>query len=520
MRGKNFENIISPIIIFISITLLTYLGIYGTPFFRDFVIIFDGGYRIFQGIHPFVDFSLFPIPIPFYLQAFFNFIFGPNLIAMGAYSIFLSSILSIIFYFFSKRHFSVSLSIILSILFHYSFIGVYSFPWYNQVAFFFFLLNFFYIYHSTIKEIKLEKIFLFSSIFTLFTLFSKMDLGLIHLSLVFLYLILFYYKDRKKIFFKFVLPTGGIFILITFFINIISVKGFGFSKNLIFSRFTQIINFITLDNLVYSFSLYFLIALCYLVFSNIQQIRKLSVNSIKILTLIFILNIFILFSLILAGLPIQTKLLALPLTFLLSYVFIKNSYVKEGVRINKKIAKSFFIIIILFLLISQFSLISNSQSEFFKSPSKQLHYVFSKNIGYEREDFGCYKGILHEPEAYQDLLKIREQIISHGKDFIVLGEYTFLYCDYNINPPSNFPLWFHEGVTFDMDNFENIKNQIIEEKPNLIIEQIIMSKIRREDFGKYLIEKGYKKIGTFEAELSPINLYEIENNLNISLSSL
>ena len=90
MKRSLLGDLIPSIIIFISISILVFLGIYGTPFFRDFAIIFDGGYRIFIGMLPFRDFALFPIPVTFYLQAFFNKIFGPNLIAMGFYSIALS----------------------------------------------------------------------------------------------------------------------------------------------------------------------------------------------------------------------------------------------------------------------------------------------------------------------------------------------------------------------------------------------------------------------------------------------
>ena len=510
MGKENILDIISSIIIFVVISLLTFLGVYGNSFFRDFSIIFDGGYRIFIGMKPFIDFSLFPVPIPFYLQAFFNNLFGPNLIAMGFHSIFLSATLSIIFYFICKKHFSRLVSILMAIAFYYSFIGILILPWYNQIAFFFFILNFFLIYFSTMNKdlISSRNLFLVSSILTLLTVFSKMEVGMLQFILLGLYFLIFYYNKRKDLFKFFVVPYLAGFIILTGIIKAISIKGYGFSSSLILNRLSGLFSIITLDLLIYSFVFYILIFVVAFSLGNINKIKQLNPRSQKVLGLIFLLNLFSLGILLLTGLPIQNRIFALPLNLFLIYLFFKRAYLIDKVQIKKKTIKSLLVVFIFLILISQFVSIANYQLVFFNSPTKQFHAIFSDKTSTERETFGCFKGALFEQEHFQDLQIIREYIVKNDYDFVVTGEYSFLYCDYRINPPKKLPLWLHQDTTFDLDDFENIKSYFNETKPNLVIEQIVGSKTTRQEFRDYLIEIGYKESDQLDSELSDIYIYE------------
>lgn len=248
---NSLKDIIASGIIISVISIMTFLGIYGNPFYRDFTVIFDGGYRIFTGLHPFVDFALFPIPVPFYMQAVFNSIFGPNLIALGFHSIVLSSILSIIFYFMIKRDFNRLVSVIFSIAFFYSFIGIIAFPWYNQIAYFFFLLNFFLIYFKIGDLTKKNKLFIFSAILTLLTLFSKTEIGFMHFILVSAYFLIFYKQEMKRIAYYFFLPTIFLFVLIRKIIGVLSQKSFELTSGILMNKLGSLFSVYTIDFLIF-----------------------------------------------------------------------------------------------------------------------------------------------------------------------------------------------------------------------------------------------------------------------------
>jgi hypothetical protein len=513
MNNKNIPDLISSIIIFVIVSILTFLGIYGNAFFRDFPILFDGAYRIFIGMRPFVDFSLFPIPVPFYLQAFFHKIFSPGLISMGAFSIFLSATLSIIFYFICKKHFSRFISIIFAALFHYSFIGILAYPWYNQIAYFFFTLNFFllYFYMDNPKILSFRDLLLISTILTLLTAFSKMEIGLFHFVLLILYFIVFYYKKRKELFKFYIAPFTIIFIIITKIISSISIEGYGFSELLIKERLGLLVSSLTLDVLVYSFAFYILLAIIFFSLNNLNTIEKLRPKSKKLLGLIFLIVLFSTGILVLTGLPIQNRIFAIPLTAVLIYIFFKRTYDIDNIQLKKSTMKGLLIFTIFLIIISQFASIGNYQLVLFNSPTKQIHAIFSEKTGYERETFGCYKGALFEREDFEDLQILREYVENHKGDFIITGEYVFLYCDYQTKPPEKLPLWFHEGTTFNHEEFENIKSYINQEKPSLIVEQLIAPKDFRSEFREYLVEIGYNQSIKLTSEISDLYVFELSD---------
>ena len=506
---NSLKDIIASGIIVTVISIMTFLGIYGNSFFRDFTVIFDGGYRIFTGIHPFVDFALFPIPVPFYMQAVFNSIFGPNLIAMGFHSIVLSSILSIIFYLMIKRDFNRFVSVIFSIAFFYSFIGIIAFPWYNQIAYFFFLLNFFLIYFKIGNITKKNKLFIFSAILTLLTLFSKTEVGFMHFILVSAYFLIFYKQEIKRLTYYFFLPTIFLFVLIRKIIGVLSQKSFELTSGILMNKLGSLFSVYTVDFLIYSFNFYFLIFLLYLPFTDFKRYIYLNERSKKIFVLILLLNIFVISISLTGGHPIQTKILALPLNLFLAYLLVKGIPKEGKIKVKKNLLKIVAIVFIFLIILMQFNSITNYQTTIFKSPTKQIHNIFFlEETAYAREDFGCYKGMLYEKEHLIGLKRIRQYIKENDKDFVVFGGYSFLYCDYKTDPPKDLPLWVHEGVTFDKkENFYKVKEYFNKSKPKLIIEQLYAPNETREEFGEFLIEIGYEKTGEVSSELSPIVLY-------------
>lgn len=510
-RNKRIDLLISGIL-FVTISILTFIGIYGSPFFWDYTIIFDGGYRIFLGLHPFTDFSIPYIPIPFYLQAFFDFIFGPNLIAMAFYSIFLSTILSIMFYFISKKYFSRSISFLLSVAFHYSFIGMSSFPWYNQIAFFFFSLNFFLIYWNIEKKEKSNKIFLFSFILTLLTFFSKLEIGAIHFVLNSFYFLIFEGKI-KKVFTNYILPEiASLFIIIELMANH-SLKSFSLTKELFINKISETFSLYHINNIVYSFCTYLLLFIIYLAINYKEKISELDPILKKKIALLIMLNLFLTLVLLFTG-TTQEHLFAIPLNLLLIYIILKDFFQRKKIKIKIKIIKIAAIFLIIVIILLHFSVVSNRSEERFVDPLNQLYnLLFAEKTGkYFKEDFGCYKGILYREDTYLALKKIREKIQNTEGNIVILGEFSFLYCDYKKVPPLKLPLWAHEGVTFEKEKgFGEFKNYFEINKPSLIIEQYLGPNESRNELKEHFISLGYVKTEELKSTNGfTIRIYELQ----------
>ncbi|MGF3555026.1 MAG: hypothetical protein ACQXXF_07165, partial [Thermoplasmatota archaeon] len=79
-------NFLFPSLIVLCILFLCVVGVYGSFFYSDWRIIFEGSYRIFKGQVPYRDFFMPVGPVVFYFQAFFDFLFSPNLLAMAMHS--------------------------------------------------------------------------------------------------------------------------------------------------------------------------------------------------------------------------------------------------------------------------------------------------------------------------------------------------------------------------------------------------------------------------------------------------
>ncbi len=510
IKKRNLVLASTIIISFISLFIL--LGIYGNPFFWDFSLLFDGAYRISLGIFPFLDFAMLPIPLSFFLQAFYDVLFGAGLIAMAINSIVLASILSILFYTIFREHFGEVFSIFLAISLGYSFNGILAFPWYNQLAFFFFLVNFFLLYQQKTHGIKNNSLLVYSFILTILSVFSKTDIGLIHFLLLSVYFFISSKKKGKAIFSYYIFPFLASFVFINYFISTLSNSVYSSSTGVLFTKFISVFSIFSLNILLFSFVVYFLISLLYLL--SVYKFHNLDAESKNILYLIIFLNLLVLGSSITSGLSMQTRVMGLPITFFLCYSFFKRTLVNKRLRLTKKSLKTTVTFFIFLLLFSQFNGIgANSQYQFFKSPSLQAFNIFGpeESSYYEKESIGCYSGSLLEKEYMVDLKKIREYI-GNERDVVILGPYQFLYCDYNISPPQELPLWMHEGLTYSKENhFDEIKKYFNENKPKIIIEQFGSSPHTRQEFIDYLENIGYVKKDTLSNKGGSINIFFLKS---------
>jgi hypothetical protein len=515
--GINKRDLVACALIVISIVFLVFIGIYGNPYYTDFFIVFQGGYNIIKGLIPFVNFPLPPMPVPFMFQAVFSWLFGPNLIALAMNTIVLSSVLCIYFYFVAKRYVNYFLSIFFSISLFYGFIGVIIYPWYNQIAVLFFLLNVLVLIQDIRSNIKFRRLLAISLILNLLTFFSKPDMGLLHFFVIVTY-IAYSYRDKfKELCYNYGVPFVVISIGINLFIRFIpkTYESFMFNQEGIMLKIFLILRLTNIEKIVYLPYTYVLIFIFYLLIKYRPNIKFPS-NSNKIILLLVLSNLAFCAAVLLFGNADQTKLSLVPLDLLLFYIlFFKDSFRLEPLK-NKNTEKSFFFFAIFLLMLGSFSHLSMYDQSFYnhKSVTQQVKYVFIGTPTYVRETFGCTSGVLQLPEDYAALTKMRELIEKNNKSFFVNGWFYFLYCDYNKVPPNGMPVWFHEGFTHNEDDIFYITRFFNETRPKLLLMQPNFA--RWDELEKNILNMGYKKIETFQVDepyTKVLIAYQLENSL-------
>ncbi len=522
MNKKNIiKHSIACFIIISFIVIFSLIGAFGTNFLRDFSATYAGGYRIYLGQVPYKDFFIPVGPIVFYIQALFNHIFGPNLIAMAMHVAFLSSILAIIFYFIIVKYFGNIFSIFMSIALYYSYYGVIALPWYNEMALFFFLLNILILIKYLDIDKARTKILVLSAILSALAFYSKQDTGLMQFGLLFLYFVYYYRRDFKKVLVYYVLPflvlTSLIFIIFSSFSDFEHQFSLGQGGELEqyphSSIVYQIFSLYGLSVTLYSFNFYLLIFLLFLFF------KEDNIKNKKIISILIIINSLFVITSISSGMRNQIRIMALPIILFLFYLLIKNKSV-NGFDINK----SFFInkkmltyIIIFFIILMQFNYLEPftfTRYSYFTTPIGQMYNIL---YSHNKIDQGCYKGssFFNTDIHAKDLKVIRNIIEKNNISFISLSEYNFLYCDYNVEPPKGLPLWFHEGSNLFDKDIPIIEKYITENKPSVVLEEIYAAKDsnNKKIIIDTLLKLGYKKVYVAPAPSSDqleITVYELK----------
>jgi 4-amino-4-deoxy-L-arabinose transferase-like glycosyltransferase len=481
MEHKIFnKDFIVVVLLILSIFLLQVFGIFGrTTFPEDTSIIYEGGYRIFLHQIPFQDFSLPIGPIVFYIQAFFNLVFGPSFFSMALNSFVLSVILSVLFYFIVRKEMNKLMSFILSIFFYISYNGLSFHPFYNETAYFFFFLAIFLLFHNYKKDpIPLSSL-LILSVLGAVTFYSKQDTGCLQIFLIGIYLLFNYRKQWKQIIFYYVIPvlviTIGIYFLLSYIPNFTFFFNLGQPPNP--NRLLNIINPLNLLKIIESWKFYVAIALFFLLF------KKNSGNSKKLMSLFIVIATTTLINYMTSGPTRQLSVKGIPVLIFILYVLIKD--IIEPVYKNHKFASNLIVVFLIILAINPFSTYGLIT----------LNY-FDPNIG--RISEGCYNGFPMNKASLEDLKIIRNEINKSNNNFISLTEYSFLYCDYNVSPPKNLPLFFQRGVGLFNENIPDILKNINSTNPKLILWQDpnrIDDMTFQDEFEANLSLLGYKRVG-------------------------
>jgi 4-amino-4-deoxy-L-arabinose transferase-like glycosyltransferase len=250
---------------------LEIFGIFGliAPF-RDYVVVFEGGYRMLLGQIQYLDFYFPTGPIVFLIQAFSQFIFGSNLYAMAAQSFILAVVLCIIFYFILRKEFGWIVSFIFALFFYVSFNGLTFQPWYDHVAYFFFFLNIFLLIKYYKKSSLPKFVYLLSAFLVTLSFYSKQDVGLLQAVFILSYFLFNYFKDLKITLKYFLFPliflSGAVFFIFSLFTDISYWFNLGQPPHS--ARFSHIFITIKSFNVITSWRLYASLFLIYKVLSN------------------------------------------------------------------------------------------------------------------------------------------------------------------------------------------------------------------------------------------------------------
>ncbi|VVB78737.1 Dolichyl-phosphate-mannose-protein mannosyltransferase [uncultured archaeon] len=501
-KKKNISSIDFFILIILLILMLDLelFGIFGDTFFRDYSIIFEGGYRLTHSQIPYQDFFIPSGPVVFYMQAFFNSIFGTNLISMAFHSFFLAAILSVFFYILLRKEFNYLMSFILSIFFFLSFNGMTFYPFYNLTPYFFFFLNIFILFIYRKKDNIPNFILVLSAVLATIGVYSKQDVGLLHMLFLLFFFLFNYKKQWRSIIYLYLLPVvvliAGIYILLS------NISGFAYWFDLgqppHISRVFDILSPRSIWGVVTSWKFYIVL---FLIFSYLYHIFKgkkdssLSVffknnNSLRLVSFFMIIALTTLISQSTSGINNNSFSMGDPILIFLLYILIKEN--TDFLKSKGKLIVAYFLIIILLLSVNPFATYGQLL----------LNY---KNPDLGRVSKGCYSGVLMPKASIEGLDTIRNIIGRYGEDFFSMTEYSFLYCDYNIDPPKAVPLWFDENISFFEENIPQIIQVVKSSSPKVILLQDAHRKGPRnmtERFEQEFKNFGYSRVAIVDAPAS------------------
>lgn len=500
-KKENSENnhskkldIFMIVILVILIFLLQLFGIYGrTTFMTDFTHMFEGGYRIMIGQIPYQDFYTPIGPVSFAFLGLFYFIFGPSIFSSMLHSFFLIIVLVIPFYFIVRKEFNVFLASIFSLFFYISYMGFSFHTLYNYTTYFFLFLNIFLIIFYIKKEHLPTYVYFVSAILGALDFYSKQDTGALHIILLFIFFIINYPKDWKRVIFTYLIPA--LLFLIGTYLFLSTLGGFNYWFNLgqpqnkpVLSKFFEPEKIVFITS---SWHFYVGIILVFLIlFRKIKDDYKK-----KIASLFLVIAISNIVSNVLSGSTRQLSVMGLPILIFFMYILMKD-FINEFSLKNKTLFST-ILILILIVNINPF-------------PTYGLIILNFLNPNVERIDQGCFKGYPITKDAAEGLKEIRD-LIDKYPNFISLTEDGFLYCDYNKEPPKKIPLLFQEGIHFHLQDIDYIANQILESNPQIIFIQDYHGNDHPDTKDKFINifkSQGYKKTqiinktSTYEAPIT------------------
>lgn len=451
--------------------MLGCLGVFSTPFFRDYSIIFEGGYRVMLGQVPYRDFYIPVGPVTFYIQGFFDFLLGANLWASGFHSGSLAAVLAVCLYLVSWPRLGKNAAVFFSLLSFFSLTGVINYPWYNTESYFFFLLNIFLLIKIQDLPRLEKKTCIFSALLTFLGIFSKQDTGMLHFFAVTGFF-LFYFRQDFKLW---LLNYAGLTVLLT----ILTVIGYQSVGNFLYwfnygqpphsSKFHEFFDAKPWTH--WRFYALIVLGIC-------QFLPKLSLEVRKRAFLLAVLTGLPFVTAYTSGRPMQTWLygsIAGLFVFydLLLYIPVPpQKFPRYKSILRALIIAAGIFWVDAFGLMGRYVTGTVLMQPRFESASwaqdlKQRFGLSEMTVIQE----GSYKHGLIPKENIDDLQKLKNTIREYDGNFFNMSEYEFLYTDFKVRPPAGVPLWFDQGTSYFDRDISNLKEYIAAKKPGLILLQ-------------------------------------------------
>ena len=467
----NFNQINKKIFYFLiilnSLFFTFYYGFRGI-FPLDSFLIFDAGYKVLNGVHPFKDYWSITGPILDYIQSILFFLFKVNWFSYVLHAALINCLLAvIIFYFFIniglKKIYSFLYSLSASIL-AYPSVGT---PFMDHHGAIFSLISIIFFILAFLNDNK--KLWFLSSLFLVFSFFSKQIpaayIGIILGILIIIYKIILKESINKNIFY-FVLGgcVGIIFFLGLFIFNQIPIHNFLIQY--IFYPITigeERVSSINFDFqsifLQFKFIYFSLLPIILISFFILNKNNKSYENKKDLLVILSLLCTFFIF--IYSQLLTKNQIL---IFFLIPfYLGIAHYY------INKSFDKKFFQIFLIIFLIGttlKYHISYNENKKFMELSNADFNIAVDANILDKK-----LKGLkwitpryTHSPSEELKILKeIKEIILKDRTKKIVVSNYQIFHSiTDNLNYAPN--KWFDPRSVPSKNNkyFENYKIFFIE----------------------------------------------------------
>lgn len=495
------------VIIVFSLLISLYYGYRGV-FPLDSFIIFDAGYKIQNKFYPFADYWSITGPFLDYIQFFFFKIFGLSWFSYVLHAAVINCLLSVIsFFFFTnfglEKKVSIFSSVCISIL-AYPSAGT---PFMDHHAVIFSLISMMFLILGLINQKKIY--WILSSVFLLFSFFSK-QIPSAYLGILFtLIAVIFYFKIKKNNnFFYFIY---GILITSSLFLLTFSLQGSKLNDILIqYVLYPQSIgssrieNFqFDLNNIFFQFKfLYFsitplLISLVIILFNK----KKENGNISHILILSFLLLSFCIF--------IYTQMITKNqiLIFFLIPFFLTLSIFYTNKLFCKKKLFFYLIIFVMILTTGKYHLRFNENKKFMEL----VNADFKKAINAEILDKKL-KGLKWISPNYIEnpiyelnmLIQVKNILIQDKTNKIIMS-------DYQILPAITQTKLFAPNKWFDPLSVPNITNKYFNSYKKFFLKKLKEKEIQTV----YVV--GKKKLDYFIRVIDDKNCFSLETINEISL---
>lgn len=496
------------------------LGFFSQPFFRDYSIVFEGGYRILLGQVPYRDFFLPVGPVIFYLQAFFNRMLGANLWAMAVHAGVQACLLASVYYWATRKKWHAGFAILMSVATLFSFNPA-NYPWYNQTAYLFFLINIMLVITQVDRPSMTASCWIGSVALTLLSFFSKQDVGLLQFVLLGIF---FMWQARPRLvrpFCFYVLPVVFLFFLIAWAYE--SAGQFFYWFNLGQLPHTgRLHHFLKIRNLFHSLISWKFLGL---LFCGWNLFRTDLPRNFK--ARYFILAMLLAVPWITgktSGLVLYTVWQGFPVLLFLVYELVQQAHPAWVQRYQKLVYFVLFYVVLIGLkpVAQSVKYLGTNLATFSRTQSSPWGLWFQKRYklqDYARIKEGSYQHSLLRKDAKHALQKIRGVIQAHGGNFINLTEYTFLYADFKQIPPAGFPLWFDNGVTLFELQKQWLGPEIIRRQPQVLLLQNTYDRPQNglvQSLLPYVLAHGYEQAFIAPAAVKDREIWVLTRKANVS----